>query len=318
MYIRRTRKTDKNTGKSYFYYQLIEAYRTPRGPRQKILLNLGKLDLDERERKCLADRIEQLISGQRSLIDPPEKVEKLARKFASKLRKEIVQEKENETCEKEKKEPHWETVDINSVETSEVRTIGGELIGLWAYDKLGLSDILSELGFSKEEILRAKVLILGKLLNPGSELDIHNWFHRISALDELMGLKGRKISLLSLYRISDKLESHKEEIEQALVERARKLFGLGEKLILYDLTNMYFEGSLRNLTWQSGGIPRKSVMTDPLLPLLLFWMKMAFLKQVAFSPEMSVNHLLYRRFWMTYFLIHPASLNSVSKCPQWS
>jgi hypothetical protein len=34
------------------------------------------------------------------LIDPPEEVEKLARKFASKLRKEIVQEKENETYPK--------------------------------------------------------------------------------------------------------------------------------------------------------------------------------------------------------------------------
>jgi len=126
MYIRRVRKTDKSTGKSYFYYQLIEAYRTAKGPRQRILLNLGKLELDDRERKLLANRIEQLITGQASLIEP-----------------------------------------------------------------------LFELGFSQREIIRAKVLIIGKLLNPGSELDIYNWFQQISGLYELMGIKETDISLIA-------------------------------------------------------------------------------------------------------------------------
>ena len=268
MYIRRVRKTDKSTGKSYFYYQLIEAYRTPKGPRQRILLNLGKLDLDDRERKFLADRIEQLITGQLPLIKPPEKIERLARKFASELRKEIVRE-EDKSVEKEKEEPHWETVDINSVEASEVRTIGGELIGLWAYDKLGLSEILFELGFSKKEIIRAKLLILGKLLNPGSELEIHNWFQRISGFDELVGIKEAEVSLSSLYRISDKLEAHKDEIEKALVERARKLFGLGEKLILYDLTNTYFEGSLRESDLARHGNSKERRYDRPLVTVAL-------------------------------------------------
>lgn len=266
MYIRRARKTNKLTKKSYFYYQLVEAYNTPRGPRQRILLNLGKLDLDDRERKMLADRIEQLITGQLTLIKPPEKIEKLARKFASKLREEIVRE-EAQRAEEKEREPHWETVDINSVETSEVRTIGGELIGLWAYDKLGFSEILSEIGFSEEEIIRAKVLILGKLLNPGSELEIHNWFQHISGLDELIG--EADISLSSLYRVCDKLEAHKEEIEKALVERTRRLFGLGEKLILYDLTNTYFEGSLRESALARRGHSKENRHDRPLVTIAL-------------------------------------------------
>ena len=198
MYIRRVRKTDKSTGKSYFYYQLIEAYRTAKGPRQRILLNLGKLELDDRERKLLANRIEQLITGQASLIEP-----------------------------------------------------------------------LFELGFSQREIIRAKVLIIGKLLNPGSELDIYNWFQQISGLYELMGIKETDISLWSLYRISDKLNSHKDEIEKALVERTRELFGLGEKLILYDLTNTYFEGSLRGSNLARHGNSKERRYDRPLISVAL-------------------------------------------------
>ena len=198
MYIRRVRKTDKSTGKSYFYYQLIEAYRSAKGPRQRILLNLGKLELDDRERKLLANRIEQLITGQASLIEP-----------------------------------------------------------------------LFELGFSQREIIRAKVLIIGKLLNPGSELDIYNWFQQISGLYELMGIKETDISLWTLYRISDKLNSHKDEIEKALVERTRELFGLGEKLILYDLTNTYFEGSLRGSNLARHGNSKERRYDRPLISVAL-------------------------------------------------
>ena len=270
MYIRKVRKTDKRTGKSYFYHQLIEAYRTPKGPRQRILLNLGKLDLDDRERKMLADRIEQLITGQLPFMPPPDKIEQLARRFASKLRKELVK-KEEEKQDKEPKEnaPQWKTVDINSVECSDVRSAGGELVGSWAYDTLGVSKILSDLGFSKQEIDRAKVLIIGKLLNPGSELEIYRWFNNISALDEVGGIKQTSISLSSLYRISDKLVSFKEDIEKLLVEKERKLFGLGEKLILYDLTNTYFEGCLRSSDLSRRGHSKERRNDRPLVTVAL-------------------------------------------------
>ena len=51
------------------------------------------------------------------------------------------------------------------------------------------------------------------------------------------------MSLFILYRTCDRLVAEKEAIEQSLVERERELFGLGEKIILYDLTNTYFEGN---------------------------------------------------------------------------
>ena len=64
MYIKKTKKTDSRTGKSYFAYSLIESPRTDKGPRQRVLLSLGTdLAIPEGELKMLAERIEELLSG---------------------------------------------------------------------------------------------------------------------------------------------------------------------------------------------------------------------------------------------------------------
>ncbi|MEN8237302.1 MAG: hypothetical protein ABFQ95_07175 [Pseudomonadota bacterium] len=41
MYIRQVTQTAKKTGKKYHTYRLVEAVRTERGARQRLLLNLG-------------------------------------------------------------------------------------------------------------------------------------------------------------------------------------------------------------------------------------------------------------------------------------
>ena len=64
MFIRRVRKKDPQTGSTYFYYQLVESHRTPNGPRQRTLLNLGKLDFEPKDLKRLVQRIEEILRGQ--------------------------------------------------------------------------------------------------------------------------------------------------------------------------------------------------------------------------------------------------------------
>ena len=83
MFIRKAVKTEKTTKKKYFSYQLVECVRTERGPRQRILLNLGsELDLNKEEKKLLANRIEELISGINTLFQYSEQIENLANRFA--------------------------------------------------------------------------------------------------------------------------------------------------------------------------------------------------------------------------------------------
>ena len=42
------RCTRKKNGKPHTYWQLVESYRTPRGPRHRIVAYLGELDKSER------------------------------------------------------------------------------------------------------------------------------------------------------------------------------------------------------------------------------------------------------------------------------
>jgi hypothetical protein len=59
MFIREKTKTVK--GKKYVQHQLIESIRTPAGPRQRLVLNLGFLDLQRDKWKELANTIESEI-----------------------------------------------------------------------------------------------------------------------------------------------------------------------------------------------------------------------------------------------------------------
>jgi len=71
MFIKEIIKKNPTSAKTFTYHRLMEALRTARGPRQQIILNLGKLDIPRDEWKSLANRIEEIITGQQVLITPP-------------------------------------------------------------------------------------------------------------------------------------------------------------------------------------------------------------------------------------------------------
>ena len=66
MFIRETVKSKK--GKKYIQHQLVESVRTPNGPRQRLLLNMGLLDLAKDQWKDLANAIESEFHGQENLF----------------------------------------------------------------------------------------------------------------------------------------------------------------------------------------------------------------------------------------------------------
>ena len=63
MYIRKIKKKSPHNGKDYFYLHLVENIRTEHGPRQKLILNLGAIDIDPSQYQALAQRIEERLSG---------------------------------------------------------------------------------------------------------------------------------------------------------------------------------------------------------------------------------------------------------------
>ena len=82
MFIRE--KSKKASGKKrYIQHQLIESIRTPSGPRQQIVLNLGQLCLPEKKWKALANCIEGFLANQKTLFPEDPEIEAKARHYAT-------------------------------------------------------------------------------------------------------------------------------------------------------------------------------------------------------------------------------------------
>ena len=85
------------------------------------------------------------------------------------------------------------------------------------------------------------VLVVYRLLSPGSEWRLHrHWFER-SALGDLLGADAALADIHTLYACHDRLLEHKEAVFDHLVSRWRDLFNVTFDVLLYDLTSTYFE-----------------------------------------------------------------------------
>jgi transposase len=263
MLIKEIKKRNPTSSATRSYHRLVESVRTSKGPRQRNLLNLGRIDIPKEEWRLLANRIKELVYGQQGMISSPPHIESLAHYYALLLRRKEMQ------SVPAPEQPDWETVDLNSLSPSEVRTLGPEYVGWDAFKHLGFPHILSDLGFNQEQIHKATLLIIGRLVHPASERDTARWGQRMSSLDELLEADFQHLSNNALYRTSDQLLKHRDEVEKRLAEKERAVFRLGEKIILYDLTNTYLCGSARQSRKARRGRSKQKRNDCPLLTLAL-------------------------------------------------
>jgi len=283
VFIKAITKRNRISRKSYTYHRLLESYRSSRGPRHEIILNLGRLELPKAEWKILANRIEDILKGQ-STLQPPEKhIEELARRYAA-LIKDRRHQGSASTQKPQELQPILRTVDVRSVRSGMVRTIGAEYVGVEFYRKLGMERILAELGLSEEQQRIAAILIVGRLTAPASERSTREWVRHRSGLSELLGSWVKGVSLSALYRGTDTLYSAKDRIEELLRGQEKKLFGLEEKIVLYDLTNTYFEGHRGGGPEVTYGKSKDKRNDCPLMTVGLVVDEWGFAKRSGFFP----------------------------------
>jgi transposase len=265
MFIRKVPHKDKKNRKEYFTYKLVESVRTERGPRQRDVLNLGvSFDLPREQWKELANCIEATLTGQRPLFDYPKKITTLSRKYA----KEISRQQAQAIDGAEEVASDYQVVDVNSVDSEDVRTVGAEHVVCETIGQLGLDRKLKSLGLTKMQLALALGMIAGRMIAPGSERATHRWLLNRSALDELLGIDLSNVSLDSVYKASDILLKNKEIIEEHLRQTEEQLFALDEKIILYDLTNTFIEGTGKFNRKAQYGAKSKEKRTDcPLVTL---------------------------------------------------
>ena len=241
MYIRRTTIKSRRNGEPYYTYRLVESVRTDQGVRQRTLVNLGRhFDVPREQWAALAQRIEQLLSGQQELfpLDMDPKWESTAQRYAA-----LVVRAKARLSEAEGSEPDYQNIDIERLELLRPRSVGVEHTALSVLRQVELDQKLEALGFTTPQLNAAIGTIVARMAAPGSELATHAWLQEHTGLGELIGHDFGTTSLTRLYRVADQLYAGKEALEAHLYARERSLFEFDETITLYDLTNTYFEGS---------------------------------------------------------------------------
>lgn len=244
MYIKRVVKQNPGSKKTYKYLHLVESVRTRKGPRQRLILNLGNPDIPKEKYKELANCIETILTGQMQLfcLDP------LIEKHAKKAARSILEKRSRDTAMDkvsdayaQSDQPHFQHVDINSFEADTPRSVGPEYVCHSIWRELGISDVLVENGVAESSLAIMQALVIGRLVDPGSERYTRSWAENRSALYELTGKPARR-SLNSYYRGGDALFKCKLALETRLSAREQELFDLPEQMCFFDLTNTYLEG----------------------------------------------------------------------------
>ncbi len=238
MFLRATRR--RKDGKEHRYFSVVENRRVSGGEvAQRQLLYLGEIN-DSQEaawRKTLKvfDEAEQRYSMLSLFPDdrpvPAEAIDSIQ-------------------------------VKLSEMELHRPRAFGNCWLGCHLWQQLGLDEFWRQrlsAGVERETVPWEKVLellVVNRLIEPGSEFRLHRqWFDR-SAMAELLEVDFAVAEKDRLYRCLDRLLDHKQELFVYLRRRWQDLFGAEFDVLLYDLTSTYIEGQGQQIPKAKHGYSR--------------------------------------------------------------
>jgi transposase len=137
-------------------------------------------------------------------------------------------------------------VKLGEMKLERARPYGNCWLGCELWRQLQLDRFWSEkLPQGREGVAWPQVLellVVNRLMEPGSEFRLHrHWFDH-SAMDVLLGEDFAVAEKDRLYRCLDRVLEHKQELFVHLQQRWKDLFDAEFDLLLYDLTSTYVEG----------------------------------------------------------------------------
>ena len=318
MFIRRTQTRNRISGEPYVTYRLVHSTRVGNAIKQTTLLNLGAhFDLPQVHWPALAQHIDELVHGQRSMLDTtlPEEVQVFAQRFAAQIiartpavpspgpvsaapaapvapasAQPLASPRNGPggstygAASEVGEQARYQEIDLDSLELVDPRSVGVEHAALSAMRQCGLQDKLSELGLNRPQIAAAVGNIVARMAQPGSELATHAWLKDTSGLGELIDFDFEKMDLSRLYRASDALYKHRDALQEHLFGKACSMFGLGQTITLYDLSNTYFEGVASGVSKAKRGHSKECRSDCPLVTLAMALDASGFVRRVQFFP----------------------------------
>lgn len=237
--LRRHPQTEKLSG----YYRLVESYRNADNRVcHRTILNVGFMeDVTAEQLNKIQRQLTERYGHKQPIFQ--EQDDPSVKKYVEELWQRIVASKKLDLVPAEKLS---RMVDMDTLRHSNAREVGAENIAYQTWEKLQLTSLLLSQGFSPEEAMLAATQVVSRAVYPASELKTTRWIKENSAVCELTGYEADRITKDRLYESALHLYRAKDALEKHLSSRTNELFDLADKIILYDLTNTYFEGEKRN------------------------------------------------------------------------
>ena len=269
MYIRAVKKApNPKNGVVYTTHQLVESHRTEKGPRQRTIMHLEALTLPRMRWRELAVALEAAVTGQPLPCPIAADIQAVA---AAYLAQHGVKDalRHAEVTRKGKAGPRLVPVDLDTMSNTLSRSLGCERVGHAFYQRLGFPTLLAACGLDAYQRDLAEAVILGRLIEPGSDLRTWRWLRTRSSLPEFLASDLEKAGKDAVYEIADQLWLHQHALETGLREQENQLFPRGETIILYDLTNSHFEGRCLHNPLAKRGHSKQKRSDCPLVTLAL-------------------------------------------------
>ena len=236
-------RKNPQTGELSGYYRLVESYRDHNNTiRHRTILTVGFLDnLNGSQLNLIQKGLTQRIEGLDNQLFSNEKDDEV-NKYVELFYHQLIEKKRIDQPSAGKRKRDWQTIDLNTLKNKDVREVGAEWMCYQAIKQLGIIEFLSNKGWEEEKTALALTHLISRAVYPASENKSSRWIKENSSVCEITGYNVNKITKDRLYSISHALYAQKNALEQYLSKKTNELFDLQDKIILYDLTNTYFEG----------------------------------------------------------------------------
>jgi len=196
------------------YLELVENRREGKKVRQRVLLNLGRVDFLKN-----TEAASKIVSALAKYSD------EIAVISATKENKRSIAKESKQSVEWDKE---W----------------GASLVFRKLWRDMGMEKIIksfqkrTRFGFDVEQAVFYTVL--HRLLEPGSDLSASKWL--VDIYNDEAGVDAPEIGYRHLLRAMGFIERFKTEIEEALFVENRLLFENSMDVVFFDTTSIYFEG----------------------------------------------------------------------------
>ena len=221
MFLRYT--TRKKNGKEHRYYSLVENRRVASGRVvQRHALYLGEINATQQEawRKTIEIFEEGKTRPRTVALFPEDRIGPIQDEQIVRIR-------------------------LKELSLHRPRQWGGCWLAVALWEQLGLDQFWaqrlppSRKGTRWDWVLQ--ILVIYRLLDPGSEWRLYRHWFEHSALRDLLGVEEELAEIHKLYECHERLLAHKKELFTHLNQRWKDLFNARLEVLLYDLTSTYFE-----------------------------------------------------------------------------